>query len=109
MATIRDTDDQAKNFFQLQMGTLQSYKWRLKWFGDGGQRLLSRRAFGLSALASLLSMRAQRGEVSSFDFSLLDEGSIPSELFFVRDHFPVPNTSSASWALSISGSVRTPV
>src|SRR5262245_58577936 len=87
----------------------ESYKWHSKCSGDGGQRLLSRRAFVVSTVAGLLSVRVQNGEVSSFDFSLLDEGTVPNELFFVRDHFPVPNTSSASWALSITGSVRKPL
>src|SRR5262245_58387697 len=87
----------------------ESYKWHSKCSGDGGQRSLSRRNFVVSAFAGLLSLRAQKGEISSFDFSLLDEGTVPSELFFVRDHFPVPSTSSAGWALSISGSVRTPL
>jgi hypothetical protein len=66
----------------------ESYKWRSKCSGEGGQRLLSRRTFVLSTLASLLSVRAQKGEVSSFDFSLLDEWAVPNDLFFVRDHFP---------------------
>ena len=107
MATIQDTDDQAKNFFQVPMGTLESYKWRLKWFGDGAQRLLSRRIFMASAFAGLV--RVQKAEVSSFDFSLLDERTVPNELFFVRDHFQAPNVSSAGWNLSVSGSVRTPL
>jgi DMSO/TMAO reductase YedYZ molybdopterin-dependent catalytic subunit len=107
MATIRDTDDQAKNFFQVPMGTLESYKWHLKWFGNGGQRLLSRRIFVASAFAGLVG--AQKAEVSSFDFSLLDEWAVPNDLFFVRDHFQAPNVSSAGWNLSVSGSVRTPL
>src|SRR4026208_14487 len=89
------------------MGTLESYKWRLKWFGDGGQRLPPRRIFMASAFTSLVG--AQKAEVSSFDFSLLDEWSVPNDLFFVRDHFQAPNVSSAGWNLSVSGSVRTPL
>ena len=41
-----------KIFSKAQMGTLESYKWRLKWFGDGGQHLLSRRIFMASAFTA---------------------------------------------------------
>src|SRR5439155_17991044 len=89
------------------METPESYKWRSKSFGDGGRRLLSRRLFMASALAGLV--REQKAEISSFDFSLLDEGTVPNDLFFVRDHFPPPNVSSAGWRLSVGGAVRTPL
>ena len=89
------------------MGTPESYKWRSRCFGDGGRRLLSRRIFLASAFAGLV--RAQEAEVSSFDLSLLDEGTVPNDLFFVRDHFPAPNVSSAGWKLAVSGAVRTPL
>src|SRR5437867_12235248 len=88
------------------MGTPEFYKWRSRSFGDRGQRLLSRRIFMASAFAGLL--RAQKAEVSSFDFSLFDEWTVPNDLFFVRDHFPAPNVSSAGWELSVSGAVQTP-
>ena len=84
-----------------------SYKWPSKWPGDGGRLLLSRRTLLASAFASAL--RAQEPEVSSFDFSLLDEWVTPNELFFVREHFPRPSVSSAGWKLSIGGLVATPV
>src|SRR5262245_26079873 len=87
----------------------ESYKWHSKCSGDGGQRLLSRRNRVVAAFACLLSLRAEKGEISSFDFALLDDATVPIELFFVRGHFPVPTTSSAGWALSISGSARTPL
>ncbi|HUQ93827.1 MAG TPA: hypothetical protein VM120_19260 [Bryobacteraceae bacterium] len=38
---------------------------------------------------------AQKAEVSSFDLSLLDEGTVPSALFFVREHYPPPTVSAA--------------
>src|SRR5437867_4086490 len=88
------------------METPESYKWRSKSFGDGGRRLLSRRLFMASAFAGLAS--EQKAEVSSFDFSLLDEGAVPNDLFFVRDHFPAPSLSSAGWKLSVGGAVRKP-
>ena len=71
-----------------------------------GSIQLSRRMFLASASACLL--RAQKAEISSFDFSLLDEGPTPADLFFVREHFPAPGVSSAGWKLSISGAVATP-
>jgi DMSO/TMAO reductase YedYZ molybdopterin-dependent catalytic subunit len=85
--------------------TRASYKWRLKWPGDGGQLRLSRRALLAAAFASTLTAQ----EVSSFDFSLLEEGTTPNELFFIREHFPAPAVSSAGWSLDISGLVDTPV
>src|SRR5262245_61798329 len=87
----------------------ESYKWRSKCSGDGGRRLLARRTFVVSAVAGLLSVRVQNGEVSNFDLSLLDEGTVLSDLFCFRAPFSVPNTSSAGWVLSITGSVRTPL
>ncbi len=85
------------------MGTRASYKWRSKWPGDGGRPLLSRRALLASAFVSVAS--AQKAEVSNFDWSLLDEPAVPAELFFIRDHFPAPNVSSAGWKLSVVGAV----
>jgi DMSO/TMAO reductase YedYZ molybdopterin-dependent catalytic subunit len=32
----------------------------------------------------------------------------PTRLFFVRNHFPVPDVDAASWRLSVEGRVRTP-
>jgi DMSO/TMAO reductase YedYZ molybdopterin-dependent catalytic subunit len=59
-----------------------------------------------SAFASLL--RGAEAESSSFDLSLLDDPIVPRELFFVREHFPAPNVSSARWMLSIRGAVGKP-
>jgi DMSO/TMAO reductase YedYZ molybdopterin-dependent catalytic subunit len=88
------------------MVTRESYKWLSRSFGDLGQRPLSRRIFLASAFTGLL--RAQKAEVSSFDFSLFDEWTVPNDLFFIRDHFPAPAVSSAGWELAVSGAVRTP-
>ena len=63
----------------------------------------------LLASAFACALRAQKAEVSSFDFSLLDEGTTPAELFFVREHFPAPGVSSAGWVLSVSGTVSNPL
>ena len=84
-----------------------SCKWPSKWFGDGGLLLLSRRLFLAATVASRLP--AQKAEVSSFDFSLLDNWTTPVDLFFVREHFPAPAVSSAGWKLSVGGAVKIPL
>ncbi len=81
-------------------------KWRLKWPGDGGQRRLPRRVFLASAFGCLL--RAQKAEVSEFDFSLLDDWLTPTDLFFVREHFPAPKVSAHGWKLPVGGAVAAP-
>src|SRR5258706_8130059 len=63
----------------------------------------------LLASAFACGLRAQKAEVSSFDFSLLDEWNTPVDLFFVREHFPAPSVSSAGWKLSLGGAVATPL
>src|SRR5215467_7200902 len=88
------------------MATRGFSRWRLKWPGDGGRHLLSRRLCLASMIAGLAE--AQKAEISDFDFSLLDESTVPGELFFVREHFPVPHVSSADWKLTISGAVAQP-
>lgn len=88
------------------MATRVFCKWPSKWPGDGGQPLLSRR--GLLAATFACCVKAQKTEISSFDFSLLDEFATPTELFFVREHFPAPSVSSAGWKLSIGGAVAAP-
>jgi DMSO/TMAO reductase YedYZ molybdopterin-dependent catalytic subunit len=88
------------------MATRVSSGWLSQWSAGGGQDLLSRRMW-LAAVAPIL--RGQGAEVSNFDFSLLDEGPTPADLFFVREHFPPPSVSSADWKLSIRGAVSAPV
>jgi DMSO/TMAO reductase YedYZ molybdopterin-dependent catalytic subunit len=88
------------------MGTRESCKWLSNSRGDGGPLLLARRAL-IAAPFSLLA--AAKPEIGNFDFSLLDEGPVPPELFFVREHFPRPQVSAAGWKLSIAGAVKTPL
>lgn len=78
-----------------------SYKWDSKSSGD-----LGRRAF-LGALG-LAAVRAQQAEVAEFDLSLFEEWTVPAELFFVREHFPAPNVSSAGWKVSVGGMAAAP-
>jgi DMSO/TMAO reductase YedYZ molybdopterin-dependent catalytic subunit len=82
-------------------------RWPSRFFGEVRPTGLTRRVFALSALSAL--GRAQKPEISSFDLSLFDELSVPSDLFFVREHFPAPNLSSAGWILSLSGAVANPL
>jgi DMSO/TMAO reductase YedYZ molybdopterin-dependent catalytic subunit len=91
------------------MGIRGSYKWHLKSDGDGGQQKspLTRRIFLGSAFAPLL--HGAEAELSNFDLSLIDDPVVPAELFFVREHFPAPNTSSAGWKLAITGAVEKPL
>src|SRR2546430_12195160 len=39
-------------------------------------------------------LRAQKAQISGFDFSLLDQPVTPVELFFVREHFPPADRKS---------------
>ena len=84
-----------------------SYKWRSKWPGEGGQPRLTRRIFLASAFAPALF--SQKPEISSFDLSLLEQAATPNDLFFVREHFPTPNVTSAGWTLKVGGAVGTPL
>ena len=85
-----------------------SYKWRSKSDGNGGrQNLLSRRLLLGSAFASILT--GAEAELSNFDLSLIDDPIVPAELFFVREHFPAPATSSAGWKLAFTGAVEQPI
>ena len=79
-----------------------SCKWRLKSPGDGGQLRLTRRTLLASCLASIAA--AQKSEVSSFDLSLVDEGTTPNQVFFVRHHFGEP-TVAPGGKLAIRGAV----
>jgi DMSO/TMAO reductase YedYZ molybdopterin-dependent catalytic subunit len=86
------------------METHGSYKWHSRSPGDGGRPLLTRRLLLGSAFLPLL--RAQKPELSSFDLSLLDDPTVPSELFFVREHFPAPaGVSAEGWKVVVRGLV----
>jgi DMSO/TMAO reductase YedYZ molybdopterin-dependent catalytic subunit len=72
-----------------------------------GKPSQTRRVFLASAVASVLS--AQKPEISNFDLSLLDQRATPNDLFFVREHFPAPNVTSAGWRLTVRGAVAAPL
>jgi DMSO/TMAO reductase YedYZ molybdopterin-dependent catalytic subunit len=67
---------------------------------------LSRRTFLGGSLAA--AAWGQQAETSAFDPSLLDDWVTPSELFFVREHFPQPQVSEHGWKLTVSGAAAGP-
>src|SRR4051812_31360768 len=89
------------------METRGSYKWHSKSPGERREAKPSRRIVLATALAPLL--RGQGADISNFDLSLLDEPVVPADLFFIRNHFPVPTVSAAGWKLAITGAVSMPV
>lgn len=52
--------------------------------------------------------KTRKAEISSFDFSLLDDWLNPNDLFFIREHFPAPAPALSQWRLSIGGAVANP-
>lgn len=44
-----------------------------------------------------------------FPFSTLSDWLIPTEHFFVRNHFPIPKLLGTDWTLRIEGAVHTPL
>jgi DMSO/TMAO reductase YedYZ molybdopterin-dependent catalytic subunit len=72
------------------------------------KKFVSRRHFarmvgGFAALHS--AFNGAEGEVSSFDFSLLDERMTSNRMFFIRDHSATPAETPKSRILSIEGAV----
>ena len=49
---------------------------------------------------------AKRPENLETPFDQLDEFITPSELFYIRSHFPTPELDPVAYRLSISGAVR---
>jgi len=90
------------------METRESYKWRSKSPGESRERKLSRRILLAGVLGRPL-IRADAPEISSFDLSLLYEPIVPADLFFVRNHYPMPDAAAAGWKLAVTGAVAAPV
>ena len=77
------------------------YRWRSKLRGE-----LTRRHWLslISATGTALAAADNRqAEISAFDLSLLDQWETPTELFFVREHFPAPAVSAQGWKVSVAG------
>lgn len=74
-----------------------SYQWRPK---------LTRRSLVLQLLA--WGQSKPQAETSQFDLSLLDDWLTPTDLFFVREHFPAPAVTIHGWKLSVGGAVEAP-
>lgn len=43
-----------------------------------------------------------------FPFSSLSDWIVPTDQFYVRNHFPTPEIKAADWRLKVGGAVRTP-
>ena len=83
-----------------------SYRWRSKSAGDGGGR--SADPPPSPRFCFRYHSQGAEAELSNFDLSLLDDPIVPDELFFVREHFPAPATSSAGWKLRLPAPSRSP-
>jgi DMSO/TMAO reductase YedYZ molybdopterin-dependent catalytic subunit len=56
-----------------------------------------------------LIVRQQEPLNLEFPFASLDALTVPTERFFVRNHFPIPQIEVASWSLEIAGAVERPL
>lgn len=77
------------------------YRWRSNLRGE-----LTRRHWLslISATGTAFAAADNRqAEISAFDLSLLDQWQTPTELFFVREHFPAPVVSAEGWKISVAG------
>jgi len=60
----------------------------------------------LSSAGLIIRQKEPRNLESPFD--QIDSYLTPSELFYIRSHFPIPNLDRASYQLGIDGAVRRP-
>lgn len=56
-----------------------------------------------------LITRTKNPENLEFPFTSLDSFVTPTERFYVRNHFAVPNLNAASWRLKVEGAVERPL
>ncbi|MBY4612594.1 molybdopterin-dependent oxidoreductase, partial [Rhizobium sp. 18T] len=56
-----------------------------------------------------LIVRQKSPENIEFPFASLSDWLIPTELFFVRNHFPSPDLDARDWRLRVSGAVERPI
>jgi DMSO/TMAO reductase YedYZ molybdopterin-dependent catalytic subunit len=68
----------------------------------------SRRTFLRQLSAGLAVCHVPAGDISQFDFSLLDDRLTPTQLFFIRNHTTTPSLSPHDWRLTIGGEVESP-
>ena len=53
-----------------------------------------------------LIMRQKEPANLEFPFAALERFIVPNELFYVRNHFPVPKLDAKSWRLKVEGAVE---
>ena len=72
---------------------------------------LAGRALAQQPAATFPGMIVRQQEPSNleFPFSSLDSFIVPTERFYVRNHFPVPRIEAAAWNLEVAGAVERPV
>src|SRR5207249_4360721 len=56
-----------------------------------------------------LTMRTHQPDNLEFPFQTLDSFIIPTDRFYVRSHFPVPNINIKTWRLRVEGEVERPM
>lgn len=56
-----------------------------------------------------LIVRQKSPENTEFPFASLSDWLIPTELFFVRNHFPAPDLDVRDWRLRVDGAVERPI
>jgi DMSO/TMAO reductase YedYZ molybdopterin-dependent catalytic subunit len=66
----------------------------------------SRRRFMRQLSAGLAVCSVPAGDISQFDFSLLDDRLTPNQLFFIRNHAATPRPAPHDWRLTIGGEVE---
>lgn len=62
----------------------------------------------MPAAAPALIVRQQEPMNLEFPFASLDSFVVPTERFYVRNHFPMPRIEPANWTLEIGGAVDRP-
>ncbi|UWM78163.1 molybdopterin-dependent oxidoreductase (plasmid) [Rhizobium sp. WSM4643] len=56
-----------------------------------------------------LIVRQKSPQNNEFPFASLSDWLIPTELFFVRNHFPSPHLDARDWRLRVGGAVERPI
>src|SRR6478672_4647081 len=56
-----------------------------------------------------LTIRQKEPKNLESPFDLIDSYLTPTELFYIRSHFPIPTLDRARYQLSIGGAVRRPL
>ncbi len=60
----------------------------------------------MSEISSELQTLSQNQIVDGAPLDSVDHTVIPTESFFIRNHFPVPSLEALDWNLTVSGAVQ---